>query len=120
MPKVSQIHKTKEFRHKQKIIKMHNLRHILEYVKIKQNYFLLIYLIAFVELYIKTHNCNSLMNNRRIVVVNIQNNSKIASLTYLMGQNSCVNSRHFCHTEDVKNNRSSGLNILEEVEFSLF
>ena len=24
-----------------------------------------------------------------------------------------VNSRHFCHTEDVKNNRSSGLNILD-------
>ena len=34
--------------------------------------FLLTYLIAFVELYIKTHKCNSLMNNRRIVIVNIQ------------------------------------------------
>ena len=44
-----------------------------------------------------------------------QNNSKIASLTYLMDQNSSVNSRHFCHTTDVKNNRSSGLNILEKI-----
>ena len=25
-----------------------------------------------------------------------------------------VNSRHFCHTEDVQNNRSSGLNILHK------
>ena len=33
--------------------------------------FLITNLIAFVELYIKMHKCNSLMNNRRIVIVNV-------------------------------------------------
>ena len=33
--------------------------------------FLLTYLIDFVELYIKMHKCNSLIDNRRIVIVNV-------------------------------------------------
>jgi hypothetical protein len=38
---------------------------------IKDKDFLLTYLIAFVELYIKTHRYNFLMNIRRIVIVNV-------------------------------------------------
>jgi hypothetical protein len=64
---------------------------ILKYIKIFKD-FLLAYLITFVELYIKMHNCNFLMNNRRIVIFKcqfIQNNFQIASLTYFFDQNSC-------------------------------
>ena len=36
------------------------------------------------------------MHNRRIVIVNLaKNNSKVASLTYLMDQNSCVRTLWF-------------------------
>ena len=45
-----------------------------------------------------------------------QNNSKIASLTYLMDQNRCVNLRHFGHTKEVKNNRRSSESQLIEIE----
>ena len=64
------------------------------------------------------HKCDFLMSNRRVVIV--KDDLKIASLTYLMDQNSSVNSKHFCHTEDVKNNRSSGLNILEKPRYVKF
>ena len=71
------------------------------------------------QLHIKTHKCNSLMNNRRIVIVNVV---KIiqklqawptwwikTAMSELFG---FMNSRHFCHNEDVQNNRSSALKIL--------
>jgi hypothetical protein len=41
-------------------------------IEISQNQAkILTYLIAIVELYIKVHKCNSLMNTRRIVIINI-------------------------------------------------
>ena len=68
MAKVSRIHKTKEFRHKQKRIEIA----IKTLIEICQNQAkILTYLIAIVELYIKVHKCNSLMNNIRIVIINI-------------------------------------------------
>ena len=44
---------------------------ILKYIKIKQRFSTYLLKIAFVELYIKTLKCNFLMNNRRIVIVNV-------------------------------------------------
>ena len=81
LAKVSRIHKTKEFLHKQKRIEIHNWRHILS--KSSKD-FLFTNLFAFVEFFIKTHKCNSLMNNKSIISQRSQNNLKIASLTYLM------------------------------------
>ena len=70
LAKVSRILETKEFRHKKRESR-YTIKGalLLKYVKINQRFST--YLIAFVELYIKTHKCNSLMNNRRIVIVNV-------------------------------------------------
>ena len=59
--KVSGIHETKEFQHKQRESR-YTIKGalILKYVKIDQRFST--YLIAFVELYIQMYKCNSLMN----------------------------------------------------------
>ena len=74
--------------------------------------FLLTYLIAFVELYIKMHKCNSLINNRRIVIVNVVKIILKLQAWPTWRIFGFMNSRHFSKTKDVQYNRLSELKVL--------